>query len=203
MEILFLILAIAGIAFAFPRPREWFVRLFRKTPDVEHTLGTRAETQFHNDGAPFHPAEPHKRESRTVLYWHIRNNSDHVLQFEPGVLFRQTEARPVLSLRMPQCTNIDSLFPNHRATVFEIELTPSEIEHLRHWVTESDALGLRTGDGKEHWVPNVQYERLQATLQRHALAAGLPAEVPKGQEVAIRFVASAPPTSHVEPEGPK
>lgn len=202
MEILFLVLAIAGIAFAFPGPREKFVRLFRKAPDVEHALGTRAETQFHNDGAPINPSAPHKREGRTVLYWQVRNNSDHVLQLEPGVVFRQTKSRPVITLRLPQFADIGLLFPKHRATVFEIELTPSEIDHLRHWVAESDALGLRTSDGQEHWVPDSQYERLRATLQRHALAAGLPAEVPKGQVVTIRFVHSTPPASRAELEGP-
>jgi hypothetical protein len=79
--------------------------------------------------------------------------------------------------------------------VFEIELTPSEIEHLRHWVHESDALGLRTTDGKEHWVPSLQYEKQREVLQQRAVAAGLPAEVPKGQEVSVRFVNSSPPVS--------
>ena len=201
MEVIGLVLAIVGIAFAFQRPRDWVVRLFRKNPDVEHTLGTRAETHFHNDGMPLESSAPHKQVCRTVLYWQIRNTSDQVLQFAPGVTFRQRESRPVLMLLLPQCQKMGPLFPKHQATVLEIELTRAEIEHLRHWVHESDALGLRTTDGKDHWVPQPQYEKLRETLQRLAIAAGLPKVVPEGKEVSIRYVQAEKPVPTSESEG--
>jgi hypothetical protein len=42
VEILGVVLALVGLAFAFQRPRDWFLGIFRKKPDVEYKLGTRA-----------------------------------------------------------------------------------------------------------------------------------------------------------------
>ena len=107
---------------------------------------------------------------------------------EKGIILRQrNEGRPVVTLQLPQCTDQLSLLPEHRLELLEIVLTNGEIEHLRHWVRESDAIGIRTTDGNEHWVPDSQYVQLREALQGAAAEAGLPSEVPPGQPIILRF----------------
>ncbi len=188
MELLGLLLGILGLVFAFQPPRTWLISLFHKSVTVEHTLGVRLHSETHNDGKPLDSSGRNISHRFRVFYWNIRNLSDFAIQIERGVILRQrNKAIPIITLQLPQCTNQLSLMPKHRLELLEVILTNSEIEHLRHWIREGEAIGVRSTDGIEHWVPDSQYVQLREALQQAAAEAGLSSEIQPGQPVTLRF----------------
>lgn len=187
VETLGIVLAIIGLVFAFEAPRKWLIALFRKSIPVEHEFKVHTVFHAHNNGKELGPLGSNKTDKGYVLTWVVRNCSDHVIQFERGIVMQQRESdHPELTLTLPQFSEIPPMFPQHRHEVLSLQLTPGEVDHFRHWVKECNAFGLKDSSGMRHWIPDNQFQVFSSTLQKIAGEYGLAKEVPEGKRVLLK-----------------
>jgi hypothetical protein len=188
LETLGLIISALGIAFAFETPRKWLIYRFRKTPDIEHQLKVRVLFYAHNDAHNLGPLGSNKIEKKYQLLWTAKNNSSHLVQIERGIFMRRASAGlKSLLLTPPEFTTKTTILPKHTHFVLQLELTPSQVEHYRHWVRECNAFGLQTTAGEEYWVPSEQFIKFGTDLQNIAFEYGLPDSVPEGKMIVMKI----------------
>lgn len=199
IEIIGLVLGIVAIIFAFEAPRKKFIALFRKSAPVEHEFKVRTVFYAHNDGKPLGPLGANKTEKKYVLVWVIRNRSENPLQIERGILMRQRDrTKPLLTLTVPQFTGETIILPGHRLELLAAELTPSEVDHYRHWIRECDAFGIKNTSGTEYWIPDPDFQKFSGGLEKIAAEYGLAKEVPEGKEVVLKIVRPSNPDLNPE-----
>ncbi len=180
-------LTILGLLFAFQAPRKWFVELFSKTPDLTHEMTIRTVIHAHNRGSPL-AANENITETKNVLTWEISNNTDLPLQFERGLVLKQAqEGLPDILLTLSQQSTETAIPPRHKLSLLTLELTHQEVDHLRHWVREARAFGLRLTDGRVFWIPADRFVAIGVRLQQLAEAYGLSAQVSEGTMIGIRI----------------
>lgn len=188
IAIIGLVLTIVATIFAFEAPRKKFIALFRKSVPVEHEFNIHTVFYAHNDGKPLGPLGTNKTQKKYVLIWVIRNRSEYPLQIERGILMRQRDrTKPLLTLKVPQFTKETIVLVGHRLELLTTELTPTEIDHYRHWIRECDAFGIKTTSGTEYWIPDSDFQKFSSGLQKIAAEYGLAEEVPEGKEVVLKI----------------
>ena len=188
MEVFGLILAVAGLAFAFETPRRMVVGMFKRTPDVVQSFKVQTHFRFHNDGKVLDPIGSNKTDKKYVLEWVVTNHTAEPIQIERGIVLKGASAGHDILLRPPQLTTEQTILPRHKHPILAIELTPSEVDHYRHWVRESTAFGFKTTDGVEHFIDGAQFNAFSAVLENIAMEYGLAVVLPEGKQVVIKIV---------------
>ena len=188
LEMLGLFIGILGLALAFETPRKWLISQFRKISDIEHHFKVHVSFHTHNDGLALGPIGSNKTEKMYQWVWTAKNNSNLPVQIERGIFMRQASpGLPPVLLTPPEFTTETTIQPKHIHSILELELTPSEVDHYRHWVRECNAFGLRTTGGVEHWVLTEQFVKFGADLQNIAHAYGLHESVPEGKMLVMKI----------------
>lgn len=187
VEIIGIVLAVVGLAFAFERPRRRFLGLFKKTSAIHHDFRVRTHFHAHNDGNPLGPLGTNKTDTTYVLEWSIKNQTNDVLQIDRGIVMRQAVVgMPTLQLRVPEFTAETTIFPGHTLRLLSVELTPNQIEHYRHWVRECNAFGVKL-NGEVHWIETEQFAAFGIALQTVAKEFDLPDSVPEGKMLTVQI----------------
>ena len=188
LEMLGLFIGALGLAFAFETPRKWLISQFRKTPDIEHEFKIHVNFHAHNDGLPLGPIGSNKTKKIYRWVWAAKNNSTVPIQIERGIFMRQASPElPSVLLTPPEFTTATTIQPKHIHPILDLELTPSQVDHYRHWVRECNAFGLRTSAGVEHWVSTEQFVKFGTDLQNIAHAYGLPESVAEGKMLVMKI----------------
>ena len=187
IETIGIVLTVVGLAFAFEKPRRWFLGLFKKAPEIRQDFKVRTLFHAHNNGKPLGPLGTNKTDKKYVFEWTITNQTPDVLQIERGIVMRQAaQGMPTLVLAVPEFTYEPNIFPGHTLQLLSIELTPGQVEHYRHWVRECNAFGARL-NGKDHWIATKEFAAFGVALQTVAKDFGLPDAVPEGKMVSIKI----------------
>lgn len=186
MDIIFLILAIVGITFAFETPRKYLTSLFRKTQEITHKFEIRASFHTHNNGKKLEPFGSNTTQKKYFFDWVITNHTDQSIQIETGILLkRATLEGKDLFLRPAEFNAEQTILPKHSIKILSIELTHAEIDHYRHWAREAEAFGLKTTSGVEYLVEDADFSAFRDHLQMIALEYGLDENLPEGQTIVV------------------
>ena len=187
MELVGVVLAIIGLAFAFERPRAAFLKAIHRRPDVEHSFGVRTVFHAHNDGKELGALGTNKTDKQFELCWSIKNNMTQTLQIERGMRMRGAAlGKGDMTLTPPQFTSELQIIGGHTVELMTVHLTPGEVDYYRHWVREANAFGVRL-NGQDYWVPLQQFTKFALDLQVAAKDLGLADTVPEGKLVAIKI----------------
>jgi len=180
-------LAIVGLAFAFEGPRRWFLRLFMRHPEIGHDFKVHTVLHAHNEGKALGPLGTNKTDKKYFWTWTIKNHSRDLFQIERGIVMRPaTQGMPTLLITPPEFTEERTIFPGHSLRLLNIELTPRQVDHYRHWVRESTAFAVKL-NGTEYWIEFKQFVDFGVSLQKIAKEFGLADVVPEGKMVAIKI----------------
>lgn len=183
-----LFIGVFGLALAFETPRNWLISQFRTTPVIEHHFKVHVNYHAHNDGLALGPAGSNKTEKKYQWVWTVKNNTNLPVQIERGIFMRQASpGLPSVLLTPPEFTAETTIQPKHIHSILELELTPPQVDHYRHWVRECNAFGLRTTGGVEHWVSAEQFVQFGTDLQNIARSYGLQESVAEGKMLAIKI----------------
>ena len=101
---------------------------------------------------------------------------------------RQASPRlPPVLITPPEFTTATTIQPQHLHPILDLELTPPQVDHYRHWMRECNAFGLRTTAGVTHWVSTEQFIKFGIDLQKIAHAYGLQESVTEGKMLVMKI----------------